>query len=928
MLLLPCLSFYLVIFVSFVATQYFSEDIPYFIYCSDDNFTSPGHYEDNLHVLLRRLAKWTDTWSLYRREVSGNSPTLEIFGLAQCRPHISIDVCDKCLNHSASVIIANSSGNCGRRRSAIVRFDLCVLRYSDHRFYGLPEQKPFRFIPTKSLIVTTDGINDVARDQLRSVLSKAAMDDSRFAERITKDSVGQLIITTAWCTMDLFSSDCLQCLRKAEESFPNGKSWGIVASVSCESGIKILLAGPIFRRSTTSVGIRAWSLRRTMDCRRRSTVDDDRSRRWVVDDDRYPRRWAVDDDRSRIAFYQAQSKASLDRIDNNLRSIDKNLRYIRRMRMSSATSSPSLISSASRDRKQFCRQPAVAEDYPPLKLPLRWRDPPPFQHPSPPDSPAFRKPQRNITIELVQQSQSKPSTTVAEVTNSAIDTPHGYSPLPLFSCDPKPTPTSVRTSLPLPLPTPLSSHYSTPEPTLESVEPLSSCKISSDNYHASPNPPHLYSSPSCESSESHPSQYTRCSSITSVNGSSNVDLDFSDVFTNNDELNNHSKNFCNSEKSVAAAHECKVCNDAKENTEVVSPTKEAYPISEVAASNQNKITKSKRFIPPSAERTLDAPYLVDDFYLNLLDWRSINVLSIALGNIVYLWNSSEGSISELVTVEDDLGPLTSVNWAPDGQHLAIGLNNSEVQLGDSSSARLLRTLKEIHRSHVGTLAWNNNILTTGGIRNVFITGVQMLDVKSTDKANPTPCSQAARRNVADDFSQLGVDDFLAEIDLIFQDNSMTTSETLDGHPLGKATSPHFTLQDYRIWDTSGSSIAFILEELISALTVGESVAQNIHNDAKSKLSFPKDSFIDSFEMHNLRTIEKQEVLFVFVHIRLDDVFLIKAWQSGVAFHPLRLVAFQNDLMDPRCKVFDPGGLIIISTSIFLSIMHLDGVELF
>ncbi|KAL0923768.1 hypothetical protein M5K25_007840 [Dendrobium thyrsiflorum] len=130
----------------------------------------------------------------------------------------------------------------------------------------------------------------------------------------------------------------------------------------------------------------------------------------------------------------------------------------------------------------------------------------------------------------------------------------------------------------------------------------------------------------------------------------------------------------------------------KENTEVVSPAKEAYP-----------------------ERTLDAPDLVDDFYLNLLDWGSRNVLSIALGNTVYLWNASEGSTSELVTVDDDLGPVTSVNWAPDGQHLAIGLNNSEVQLWDSSSARLLRTLKEIHRSRVGTLAWNNNILTTGGM---------------------------------------------------------------------------------------------------------------------------------------------------------------------------------------------------------------------
>ena len=61
----------------------------------------------------------------------------------------------------------------------------------------------------------------------------------------------------------------------------------------------------------------------------------------------------------------------------------------------------------------------------------------------------------------------------------------------------------------------------------------------------------------------------------------------------------------------------------------------------------------------SAERTLDAPELVDDYYLNLLDWGSNNVLSIALGDTVYLWDASSGSTSELVTVDEDSGPITS-----------------------------------------------------------------------------------------------------------------------------------------------------------------------------------------------------------------------------------------------------------------------------
>eukprot|EP01018_Ginkgo_biloba_P016942 Gb_40987 [translate_table: standard] len=136
--------------------------------------------------------------------------------------------------------------------------------------------------------------------------------------------------------------------------------------------------------------------------------------------------------------------------------------------------------------------------------------------------------------------------------------------------------------------------------------------------------------------------------------------------------------------------------------------------SENVSAHLPKSSKAHRYIPQSAERTLDAPDLVDDYYLNLLDWSVSNVLSIALGNTVYLWDASTSSISELMCVDDEDGPVTSVNWAPDGRHIAVGLNNSEVQLWDSTANRQLRALKG-HRGRVGSLAWNGPILTTGGL---------------------------------------------------------------------------------------------------------------------------------------------------------------------------------------------------------------------
>ncbi|XP_061357429.1 cell division cycle 20.1, cofactor of APC complex-like [Gastrolobium bilobum] len=126
-------------------------------------------------------------------------------------------------------------------------------------------------------------------------------------------------------------------------------------------------------------------------------------------------------------------------------------------------------------------------------------------------------------------------------------------------------------------------------------------------------------------------------------------------------------------------------------------------------------SKPMRYIPQKSDMNLKVPGVIDDFSLNLLDWGSSNVLSIALEDSVYLWNVDDSSGSELVTVDEEDGPITSVSWAPDGRRLAIGLNNSHVQLWDCFDTKLLRTLRGAHQSRVGSLAWNDHILTTGGL---------------------------------------------------------------------------------------------------------------------------------------------------------------------------------------------------------------------
>lgn len=44
-------------------------------------------------------------------------------------------------------------------------------------------------------------------------------------------------------------------------------------------------------------------------------------------------------------------------------------------------------------------------------------------------------------------------------------------------------------------------------------------------------------------------------------------------------------------------------------------------------------------------QVLDAPNLQDDFYLNLVDWSSQNVLAVGLDACVYLWSACTSRVS-------------------------------------------------------------------------------------------------------------------------------------------------------------------------------------------------------------------------------------------------------------------------------------------
>ncbi|XP_058105624.1 B-type cell cycle switch protein ccs52A-like [Magnolia sinica] len=121
--------------------------------------------------------------------------------------------------------------------------------------------------------------------------------------------------------------------------------------------------------------------------------------------------------------------------------------------------------------------------------------------------------------------------------------------------------------------------------------------------------------------------------------------------------------------------------------------------------------KTPRKVPRSPYKVLDAPALQDDFYLNLVDWSSHNVLAVGLGNCVYLWNACSSKVTKLCDLGMD-DSVCSVGWAQRGTHLAVGTNLGKVQIWDASRCRRVRTM-EGHRMRVGALAWSSSLLSSG-----------------------------------------------------------------------------------------------------------------------------------------------------------------------------------------------------------------------
>ncbi|KAF5344181.1 hypothetical protein D9756_011444 [Leucocoprinus leucothites] len=129
-------------------------------------------------------------------------------------------------------------------------------------------------------------------------------------------------------------------------------------------------------------------------------------------------------------------------------------------------------------------------------------------------------------------------------------------------------------------------------------------------------------------------------------------------------------------------------------------------------SSTGTTTSKARKIPTQPERVLDAPGMVDDFYLNLLSWSCQNAVAVALETATYVWKADTGTVAQLGEGAPEGSYVSSVDFSNDGAFLGIGLSTGEVELWDTESGQKLRSMTG-HNGQVAVLSWNQHILSSG-----------------------------------------------------------------------------------------------------------------------------------------------------------------------------------------------------------------------
>lgn len=117
----------------------------------------------------------------------------------------------------------------------------------------------------------------------------------------------------------------------------------------------------------------------------------------------------------------------------------------------------------------------------------------------------------------------------------------------------------------------------------------------------------------------------------------------------------------------------------------------------------------KRPLAKSPFRVLDAPSVINDYYLNLLDWTSKNVVALGLSNHLYLWSPVDHLVKCLESVPED-NYVSGISSSKEGI-LAVGTSEGKIGIYDTEKG-LIMSLPQ-RNCRVSSISWGAGLVSAG-----------------------------------------------------------------------------------------------------------------------------------------------------------------------------------------------------------------------
>lgn len=130
-----------------------------------------------------------------------------------------------------------------------------------------------------------------------------------------------------------------------------------------------------------------------------------------------------------------------------------------------------------------------------------------------------------------------------------------------------------------------------------------------------------------------------------------------------------------------------------------------------------------RAVSKNPFKVLDAPNLMDDFYVNVIDWSQKHNVAVGLGNTAYLWNFYSSGVEKIYEFEPH-NLLTSLCWDIRSETLALGALNGRIEIMDVERKKYIRHFDD-HSERVGALSLFGNMLVSGSRdQNIYLRDIR------------------------------------------------------------------------------------------------------------------------------------------------------------------------------------------------------------